>query len=319
MSSVSSPTTEVRIIAAGLEFPEGPVALADGSVLVTEIAAGTLARVSPDGTIARIAHLGGGPNGAAIGPDGAVYVCNNGGSFSFHRQDGLLVFGLEAPPAYSGGRIDRVDLSTREVTTLYRACGDRPLRGPNDLVFDETGGFWFTDHGIRTERTSDRTGVFYARHDGSSITEKIFPLDSPNGIALSPDGSRLYVAETQVGRIWYWDLEGPGRIAASADGAFHPGKLLYGAPAYALFDSMKVDGEGWVCQATLIEGGITPIAPDGQTVETLPLSDPMITNFCFGGPANRTAFITCSGTEHLIAVDWPRAGGRLAFLGTVTT
>jgi gluconolactonase len=319
MTSVSSPTAEVRIIASGLEFPEGPVALADGSVLVTEIAAGTLARVCPDGNIERIAYLGGGPNGAAIGPDGAVYVCNNGGSFSFHRKDGLLVFGLVAPPTYSGGSIDRVDLATGEVTTLYRTCGDRPLRGPNDLVFDETGGFWFTDHGIRTERSSDRTGVFYARPDGSSITEKIFPLDSPNGIALSPDGSRLYVAETQVARIWYWDLDGPGKIAADADGEFHPGKLLSGAAGYALFDSMKVDGDGWVCQATLIDGGVTQISPDGQTVETLPLSDPMITNLCFGGLDHRTAFITCSSTGHLIAVDWPRPGGRLAFPRKVTT
>jgi gluconolactonase len=316
MTSVSSPTAKVRIIASGLEFPEGPVALADGSVLVTEIAAGTLAKVSPNGGVARIAHLGGGPNGAAIGPDGAVYVCNNGGSFSFHRRDGLLVFGMVAPPTYAGGSIDRVDLATGEVTTLYRACGDRPLRGPNDLVFDETGGFWFTDHGIRSERSSDRTAVYYAQPDGSSITENIFPLDAPNGIALSPDGSRLYVAETQVGRIWYWDLDGPGKIAANADSEFHAGKLLYGAPGYALFDSMKVDGAGWVCQATLIEGGVTQISPDGQTVETLRLSDPMITNLCFGGPDHRTAFITCSGTGHLIAVDWPRPGGRLAFSGT---
>jgi gluconolactonase len=317
MKSVSSPNTEVRIIASGLEFPEGPVALPDGSVLVTEIAVGTLVRVSPDVSIARVTHIGGGPNGAAIGPDGAVYVCNNGGSFSFRRQNDLLVFGLVAPPTYTGGSIDRVDLTTGVVTTLYRTCGDRPLRGPNDLVFDETGGFWFTDHGIRTERSSDRSGVFYAQTDGSSITEKIFPLDSPNGIALSPDGSRLYVAETQVARIWYWDLDGPGMIAANADSEFHPGKLLYGAPGYALFDSMKVDGDGWVCQATLIDGGVTQISPDGQTVETLPLSDPMITNLCFGGPSHRTAFITCSGTGHLIAVDWPRAGGRLAFPGTV--
>jgi gluconolactonase len=180
-------------------------------------------------------------------------------------------------------------------------------------VFDESGGFWFTDHGIRTERSSDRTGVYYAQPDGSSIREAIFPLDAPNGIALSPDGTRLYVAETQVGRIWYWDLDGPGKIAANADSKFHSGKLLYGTPGYALFDSMAVDGDGWVCQATLIEGGVTQISPDGQMVEKLPLSDPMITNLCFGGPDHRTAFITCSGTGHLIAVDWPRPGGRLAF------
>ncbi len=310
---VTSPSATVRTIASGLSFPEGPIAMPDGSVLVTEIAAGTLARVPPDGSVERIAHLGGGPNGAAIGPDGAAYVCNNGGSFSFERQDGQLVFGLVAPPSYSGGSIDRVDLTTGAVTTLYRNCNDRPLRGPSDIVFDETGGFWFTDHGIRTERSSDRTGVFYAQPDGSSIVEKIFPLDSPNGIALSQDGSRLYVAETQVGRIWYFDLDSPGEIAKNADGEFHPGKLLYGAAGYTLFDSMAVDGDGWVCQGTLIDGGVLQISPDGQSTQTLALSDPMITNICFGGDDLRTAYITCSGTGHLVAVGWPRPGLRLAF------
>lgn len=313
MTSVSSPTADVRVVATGLSFPEGPIAMSDGSFLVTEIAAGTLARVSADGRVERIAELGGGPNGAAIGPDGAAYVCNNGGSFSFHQQNDILVFGLVAPPGYSGGSIDRVDLTTGEVAKLYTACGEQPLRGPNDIVFDETGGFWFTDHGIRTERASDRTAVYYAQPDGSHIEEAIFPLDSPNGIALSPDGGRLYVAETQVGRIWSFDLDGPGKVAADASGDYHPGRLLYGASGYTLFDSMAVDGAGWVCQATLVDGGVVQIAPDGGTVETLKLSDPMTTNICFGGPEPNTAFITCSGTGQLVAVDWPRPGGRLAF------
>jgi gluconolactonase len=305
----------VHVLASGLEFPEGPIWMPDRSVLVTEIAAGVLTRVAPDGDVQRIAELGGGSNGAAIGPDGAAYVCNNGGSFSFHRQRELLVFGLVAPPTYSAGSIDRVDLATGEVTKLYEACGEHPLRGPNDIVFDETGGFWFTDHGIRTERSSDRTAVCYARPDGSHIEEKIFPLDSPNGIALSPDGSRLYVAETQVGRIWAFALDGPGSIAADADGPYHPGRLLCGAPGYRLFDSMAVDGEGWVCQATLIDGGILQVSPDGRRVESIALSDPMITNLCFGGPDLRTAYVTCSGTGHLVAIDWPRPGHRLAFTG----
>ncbi|HSC94048.1 MAG TPA: SMP-30/gluconolactonase/LRE family protein [Burkholderiales bacterium] len=82
---------------------------------------------------------------------------------------------------------------------------------------------------------------------------------------------------------------------------------------------MKVDGDGWICQATLIDGGVTQISPDGRRVEILSLSDPMITNLCFGGPDHRTAFITCSGTGHLIAVDRPRPGARLAFPAAGTT
>jgi gluconolactonase len=310
---VTSPDVKLRPIATGLKFPEGPMALADGSVLFTEIAAKRLTRVSPGGTIEDVAHFEGGPDGAAIGPDGAIYVCNNGGSFSFVESGDLLLFGLTSPPGYLGGSIDRVDLKTGEVRKLYTHCGDLQLRGPNDIVFDKTGGFWFTDHGIRTERSSDRSSVFYAQPDGSHIEEKIFPLDEPNGIGLSPDGSRLYVAETQVGRVWYFDLDGPGQIAAGADSQFHPGKLLYGAGGYRLFDSMAIDGDGWVCQGTLGEGAITQISPDGETVEVMHFSDPCVTNICFGGPDLRTAYITCSASGQVVAVDWPRPGLKLAF------
>ena len=62
----------LREIATGLKFPEGPVALPDGDVLLVEIQRGTLSRVRPDGRVTVVAHTGGGPNGAAIGPDGAA-------------------------------------------------------------------------------------------------------------------------------------------------------------------------------------------------------------------------------------------------------
>ena len=75
--------TEMREVTSGLQFPEGPVWMEDGSVLVVEIRRGTLTRVAPDGTKTVVAETGGGPNGAAIGPDGKVYVCNNGG-FIWH-------------------------------------------------------------------------------------------------------------------------------------------------------------------------------------------------------------------------------------------
>src|SRR5258706_1117807 len=68
-----------ELVAEGLKFPEGPIAMADGSIVLVEIRRGTLSRVTPDGRIEVVAELGGGPNGAAIGPDGAAYVCNNGG------------------------------------------------------------------------------------------------------------------------------------------------------------------------------------------------------------------------------------------------
>ena len=100
--------TDVTEIARGFRFPEGPVAMADGSVLVVEIARGTLTRVMPDGSTSVVASPGGGPNGAAIGPDGACYLCNNGG-FRWHEDAQGLRPILQADD-YSGGRIERVDL-----------------------------------------------------------------------------------------------------------------------------------------------------------------------------------------------------------------
>ncbi|HXJ34461.1 MAG TPA: SMP-30/gluconolactonase/LRE family protein [Candidatus Eisenbacteria bacterium] len=300
----------MRTITTGLQFPEGPIAMPDGSVVLVEIKRGTLSRVAPDGRITVVAETGGGPNGAAIGPDGACYVCNNGG-FEWHDLGGLLIPGNQ-PADYIGGRIQRVDLSTGKVRDLYTACDGRPLRGPNDLVFDRHGGFWFTDHGKTRERDRDRTGLFYARADGSLVREVVFPLDAPNGVGLSPDGAKLYAAETYTGRVWMWDVVGPGELAMNPLGP-GGGALLCGLPGYQLFDSLAVDSAGNVCVATLVNGGITVIAPSGEVLEHVATGDPLTTNICFGGADLRTAFITCSGTGQLVAIDWPRPGLRLAY------
>jgi gluconolactonase len=303
---------EIREITQGLMFPEGPIAMQDGSVLVVEIRRGTLTRVEPDGAQKIIAHTGGGPNGAAIGPDGRVYLCNNGG-FEWHDVGSLTLPGNQ-PADYRGGSIQSVDLGTGEVETLYTECDGIPLKGPNDLVFDRQGGFWFTDHGKTRVRDRDRTGIFYARVDGSLIREMIFPMDAPNGIGLAPDESRLYAAETHTGRVFCWNLSAPGEIEPnplSANGA----TLLAGLPGMQLLDSLAVDAEGNVCVATLVNGGITIISSDGQRIEHVAMPDPLTTNICFGGEDRRTAYITLSGTGRLVATRWPTAGLPLAFEG----
>lgn len=303
--------TEFRTVAEGLRFPEGPTPLSDGSVLVVEIARGTLSRVLVDGTVEVVADCGGGPNGSAIGPDGKVWITNNGGCFEWIDLGGMLVPG-GVPDSWSGGCIQRVDLDTGEVETVYTDCDGRQLRAPNDLVFDRSGGFWFTDHGVRQERSSDRTGVFYASADGSSITEVLHPLDAPNGVGLSPAGDRLHVAETHTGRVYSWDVPEPG--VATGSGLLAPhGNLLAGLPGLQLLDSLAVDGAGNVCVGTLNNGGITVISPDGASVQHLPLDDLLVTNIAFGGTDLRTAYVTASGTGRLLALDWPVDGLALAF------
>ena len=309
---------DVSEIATDLQFPEGPIAMEDGSILLVEIKRGTLTWLEPDGGVRGRFDVGGGPNGAAIGPDGAAYVCNNGGCFEWNEVMGLTVPG-HCPPTWSGGSIQRVDLDSGEITTLYEAStasdgSSVGLRAPNDLVFDGSGGFWFSDHGVRSERSSDRTGLHYAKADGSSCVEVVLPLDAPNGIGLSPDGGTLYAAETHTGRVWQWPLSGPGTLDESGHNPLGAGggHLLAGLEGYQLLDSLAVDGEGYVCVATLVNGGITAISPDGTSVEHLPVEDLLVTNICFGGDDLRTAYITMSGTGKLVSMPWPRAGLPLA-------
>jgi gluconolactonase len=302
----------MRTIATGLRFPEGPVAMPDGSVLVGEIARGTITRVAPDGTLSVVAEVGGGPNGLAVGPDGFLYCCNNGG-FEWQEVMGMLVPG-EQPANYAGGSIQRVDPRTGRVDTLYTHCGPHALRGPNDLVFDRHGGFWFTDHGKIRARERDRGGLYYARADGSAIREVVYPLDSPNGVGLSPDGTRLYVAETFTGRLWAFAVGAPGEVASGPVLAGPGGgTLVAGLPGFQLFDSLAVEASGNVCVATLAVGAITVFAPDGTIVEQVPMPDFITTNLCFGGPALRTAYVTLSGTGQLVALEWKRPGLALAY------
>ena len=126
--------TDITTVASGLQFPEGPVAMPDGSILLVEIKRRTVTRVTPGGKPEVVAQLDGGPNGLAVGPDGALYICNNGGCFEWHEVMGLTLPGPFDAALYSGGRVERLDLDTGEVTTLYTECDGRPLRAPNDLV-----------------------------------------------------------------------------------------------------------------------------------------------------------------------------------------
>src|ERR1700733_14689529 len=172
--------TEIKVIATGLRFPEGPVVLEDGSIAVVEIARGTVSRVALDGTVSVIADLGGGPNGLALGPDGDLYVCNNGG-FEWHEEPGLLR-----------------------------------------------------------------------------------PILTPNGIGLSPDEKTFYVAETEGGRLWAFDITEPGVVKRQPFPSPNGGRFLFNEAGYHRFDSLAVDAAGNVCVATLGSGAIPGVAPDGR-------------------------------------------------------
>ena len=305
--------SELEIVADGLRFPEGPVAMADGSVILTEIASGQITRVHPDGRKDVIAKTGGGPNGLALGPDGKLYCCNNGG-FEYLESNGYLApHGIAKE--YSGGRIERIDIATGKVEVLYRS-GDFGcvLRGPNDIVFDAHGGFWFTDHGKvdYAKRCHDIVGIFYAKADGSHLEEVIFPSYNPNGVGLSPDGTKLYAAETYTCRLTQFNVIAPGKVDDAA-GPGGPGIPVYRPAGYKFFDSLAMEANGNICVAPIGECGISVISPEGDLVEFVSTDDIFTTNICFGGPDMMDAWITLSGSGRLAKMRWKRPGLKLQY------
>jgi gluconolactonase len=300
---------DIKILATGLGFPEGPVVCADGSVVLTEIRNNRCSRVTQDGKVTLFSAAGGGPNGLAIGPDGFFYLCNNGGS----RYVEGYSMGIGPHPDYKFGSIQRIDPKTGEAKLLYNECNGNKLSAPNDLVFDKAGGFYFTDLGKRYARHRDHGGLYYALPDGSKIVELAFPILSPNGCGLSPDGRTIYVADTEGARLWAFDIEGPGKIKAAQPYHPHSGRCIAGLGGNARFDSLAVMASGNIAVATLTTGYITEISPSGGVVRAVKMPDTYPTNICFGGTDMRTAYITLSDSGRLGVMQWPEPGLKLNF------
>jgi gluconolactonase len=283
----------MECIVEGLAFPEGPVVMADGSVILVEIHGECVTRCW-NGRKETICRLGGGPNGAAIGPDGALWVCNNGG------------LGKTGPG--TEGRIERVDLASGRFERVYESCDGVPLEAPNDLVFDSSGRMWFTDLGtIHMDEKGLRGkafgGFYTGLPDGSSITAIKRGTLSYNGVGLSPDGKHLYVADTFQARLYRYDA----RVEPQ-----EPHYVATGIGNVA-FDSLAVTAAGNICVATLFDGGITTITPGGE-VRMRPIpEDHSVTNIAFGGDDMRDAYVTLSNTGKLVRMRWDEPGLKLAF------
>lgn len=302
-------TLKLTEVVGGLGFPEGPVAMDDGTVLFVDIEKETLCRTTAKGGVDVVASLPGGPNGTAIGPDGAAYICNNGGVYSF------IPFGpnhvtVPAPGHWTGGSIQRVDLTSGAVTTLFDHYEGKKFLAPDDICFDADGGFWFTETGIQDEATLHKGGVYYATIDGKTLI-KAATIPMANGVGISPDGKMLYVSDTIFGRLWAMEIEGPGKLKPGPLPTM-PGNVVQTLPGYQWLDSLKLEADGKICVGTIFNGGITVFDADGTT-EHVAIPDLFTTNMCFGGDDMRDLWITASSTGKIYKARWPRAGLKLAF------
>ncbi len=161
----------MKVIADGLAFPEGPTIERDGSLYVTEPRGGRITKIARNGVKSVFVQTGGA--GLAKGPDGNFYLCNGGAG----RVEKI------APAGKLSHFIDTVDMVS--------------LHAPNDLTFDQHGGFYFTDPHPLPENVrwadSPIADVCYSDLRGNS-RRVCSGLPFPNGVAISPDGETLVVA-----------------------------------------------------------------------------------------------------------------------------
>jgi gluconolactonase len=298
-----------RCLVGGLSFPESPIAYDDGSVIVSEMAAGRVTRVYPDGSTETVAQTGGGPNGVGRLPDGRLVVCQNGGSR----------FGIGPWPYDFGGcamlyrplgpaqdpmtpQLQLID-GDGEVSTLAtdftaRSGQTLPLVRPSDICVDVHGGFYVTDGGTVTGRSRSITGLLYGAADGE-LHEIVYPLEMPNGIAASPDGSKVYVAETRTRRVWEFEVDTPGHVGRARGFATVPsgGPLNVGGA-----DGICVAADGRVLVATLGAGGVTVFSSAGDLLGTISADDPMTTNVALS-PDDKTLYMTLASSGRLMVLD----------------
>ncbi|ORV86212.1 gluconolaconase [Mycolicibacterium iranicum] len=301
--------TDMRTLSDRLAFPESPIVYPDGSVVVSEMAAGRITRISPHGAATLVADVGGGPNGVGVLADGRLVVCQNGGStfgvgfwpYDFEGCAQLFrpVGAAEQPITPQLQMVD-LDGSVHTLTTEFRSRAGRtmPLVRPSDICVDAEGGFYVTDGGTTHNRQRTMTGLLYGTPDGQ-LEEIVYPLEMPNGIALSPEGDRVYVAETRTRRVWEFMLSAPGRVAGARGLATVPsgGPLNIGGA-----DGLCVAADGTILVATLGAGGVTAFSPAGETLGALPLDDPMTTNATLD-TGDGTLYLTLASSGRLVAID----------------
>jgi gluconolactonase len=262
---------DFEVLASGLGFTEGPVALADGDVVVTSVTEGALFRLAPDGSVRARIETGGGPNGLAVDAAGVLYVAQNGGIWG----------GRPGCPA----GVQRVEGdSVAHVVTA-------PMEAPNDLCFGPDGRLYVTDPRGETMPHEPETALpgrlWSCRPDGSDLQLLVEGPRFINGLAFDAAGTTLYVIESSVPhRVLRADWS-PAGLGALDE--LHV--LAAGFP-----DGMALDADGNLWIATTGDHSVIVVSPEGRQLARFPCGDGSVpTNCCFGGPGRDVLYVSASG------------------------
>jgi len=249
---------QVEVVFRGGEDLEGSSIDREGNLYVANTGSGWISKIHLDGTRENVVNTEGRPLGTKFHQDGRLFITD--------KAKGVLVW----------------DPKTRKLDTLYTGYKGKKFLGVNDLIFDSQGNFYFTDPGMTGAH--DPTGAVYKATARGELIQLISNMAYPNGIALSPDESSLFIAEFAANRIWYCTFDKQGRpewvgILCNLSGGVGP-------------DGMAVDAKGNLYVAREGCGGVQVISPMGDLLEFIKVPEGIWTaNCCFGGPDNQDLYI----------------------------
>jgi gluconolactonase len=228
-------------------------------------------------------------------------------------------------PEYEGGSIERIDLSTGKVERLYDSCDGVKLAGPNDIMFDRNGGFWFSDLGVDTGTSELHGGIYYAMPDGSSIRRMVYGIGI-NGIGISPEGRTIYGAASNPRTLLAFDVDAASKSGATGFMSDAPGvkaeiargpaagRVLACFPGHHFLDSLAMEADGTIAQAVVFGAkGIARVNVQTGDYEMIATPDHLTTNIAFGGPDMQTAYVTLSSRGAIGRMRWPAPGLRLPY------
>ena len=246
---------EPQPVVADIAFAEGPIFDQAGNLyFVNYISMGTIGRRTPDGTVSVWVHTGGQANGLKVDGRGDLIVAD-----------------------YGGKRITRIHPITRQIETLTDNCEGQPYRGPNDVCLDLAGNIFFTDPtGSSKEKP---IGAVYRieveKREVKKVTRLADGLAFPNGLAVSPDQQRLYVAESVTNRLLCWDLKPDGSLADKRVVMEFPNPTLDGI----MFDEF---GRLWIARWTNKSVDVVDV-DKGELLKSYPAGGDEVSNLCWWG------------------------------------
>ena len=258
---IVAPGAKVVELAKGFQFTEGPAVDAKGNVFFSDVRASRTYKWSKDGKVSLFRKDTGGANGLAFDKDGNLLACEG-----------------------AGGRIVAIDAKGK-VTVVAGGYDGRGFNRPNDLWIDPKGGVYFSDplYG-RGSRRQDGEHVYYVSPDRKKVIRVIDDMVRPNGLAGTPDGKTLYVADAGAGKTY--------RYAVNADGTLRD-KTLFVAKGS---DGMKLDRKGNVY---ITAAAVLVYDPAGRQIARIEVPH-RPTNLCFAGPDGRTLFITARSAIYAV-------------------